>query len=67
MNSTAIITHIYIGGKWVKHDDPRGNREAANFVIMCKYGDWSGFRTLQECVRQQPPKREDFFYWIEER
>lgn len=23
-----------------------------NFVIVCQYGDWSGFRTLAECERQ---------------
>lgn len=66
MNS-AIITHIRIGNEWIRHDDPRGDRNTPNFVIVCKHGDWSGFRTLQECVRQNPPNREDFFYWIEER
>ena len=24
----------------------------ANFVIICGYGDWSGFRTLAECEAQ---------------
>lgn len=25
-----------------------------NFVIVCDYGDWSGFRTLAECEKQFP-------------
>ena len=28
------------------------NKEKPNFVIICQYGDWSGFRTLAECVAQ---------------
>lgn len=26
--------------------------ERTNFVITCRYGDWSGFRTLAECECQ---------------
>ena len=26
--------------------------EHTNFVIICPYGDWSGFRTLIECQSQ---------------
>lgn len=25
-----------------------------NFLIVCDYGDWSGFRTLAECEKQIP-------------
>lgn len=28
--------------------------QAANFVIICGYGDWSGFLTLAECERRFP-------------
>lgn len=45
--------------------------ERANFVIVCDYGDWSGFRTLAECEAQFPELeakgRSNFFYSVVER
>lgn len=29
-----------------------GPPDTARFVIVCTHGDWSGFRTLSECVQQ---------------
>lgn len=44
---------------------------AANFVICCDYGDWSGFRTLADCEKQYPELEKagkpDGYYWVEER
>ena len=44
---------------------------SANFVIVCDYGDWSGFRTLADCQAQyaelENAGRPDGFYWVEER
>lgn len=40
-----------------------------NFVIMSHFGrhDWSGFRTLKECLDQKMSPRESGFYQIVER
>jgi len=38
-------------GKMTKVNEPR-NPKNANFVIVCSYGDWSGFRTIDECTSQ---------------
>lgn len=42
-----------------------------NFVIVCEYGDWSGFRTLKDCEKQfhelEEKGRPDGFFWVEER
>ncbi len=40
-------------GAMVKIAEPRLPLNA-NFVIVCEYGDWSGFRTLAECELQFP-------------
>ena len=39
-------------GKLVKISPPL-NETNANFVIVCTYGDWSGFRTLADCLSQR--------------
>jgi hypothetical protein len=49
--------------------------DRVNFVICCERGDWSGFRTLQECQSQykelegyaRSANRPDGYYWVEER
>jgi hypothetical protein len=59
-----------INGIWVHTGFIRGNPESPNFVIVCRYGDWSGFRTLAECEAQNPDadgSKGYGFYWIEER
>lgn len=51
------------------------NAERPNFVIKNDYGDWSGFRTLAECLAQIPEleqlaasnNRPNGFYQIVER
>ena len=53
---------------WEQIAKPRISSEHHNFLIICDYGDWSGFRTLQHCYDQMMennrPKR---FYKIVER
>jgi hypothetical protein len=40
-------------GKMIKVGTPR-RPDRDNFLIICQYGDWSGFRTLVNCERQIP-------------
>ena len=61
-----MIVYELIGGCWQPVRAPK-QPARANFVIVCRYGDWSGFRTLAECLRQIPAGRPDGFYQIEER
>ena len=35
----------------------------ANFLIVCDYGDWSGFRTLAECEKQIPELMRSLKYY----
>jgi hypothetical protein len=57
-------------GKMVKVAEPRLPLKD-NFVIVCDYGDWSGFRTLAECEAQfaelESKGRPDYFYSVVER
>lgn len=39
-------------GSFVKVDDPRGNPNRDNFLILYQGMDWSGFRTLAGCEKQ---------------
>jgi len=50
MDKTIYTMH---NGKMTLVNDPQLPQNA-NFVIVCTYGDWSGFRTLQECQNQFP-------------
>jgi hypothetical protein len=57
MHDTLI--YDLIDGKLVRVGEPKGkpgqNFSAAhrdNFLIVCQYGDWSGFRTLDGCIKQ---------------
>jgi hypothetical protein len=62
------ITHKFINGRWQATTDLPQRILRANFVICCQYGDWSGFRTIEQCLAQQmDTNRPDGFYWIEER
>ena len=41
-----------------------------NFLIVCNYGDWSGYRTLAECEKQIPElesykMRSGYFHIVE--
>ena len=59
---------------WVQKDrcwkitgTPR-NCNNMNFVIVCWWGDWSGYRTWEGCIGEEMPDRtvENYFF-IEER
>lgn len=57
-------------GKMVRVLDPLGDPNSPNFLIVCAYGDWSGFRTLAECELQFPDlesrgKADGFFEVVE--
>lgn len=77
-NRQPRILYSLIDGKWVATTGwsltqpaaVRGSPDLLNFLIVCDYGDWSGFRTLEECLAQTPSNwqnRRPGFYWIEER
>lgn len=68
-DGSAIIYTLW-NGRMMKIAEP--NRpDRSNFVIICEYGDWSGFRTLDECKRQFPElesqNRPNMFYKVVER
>lgn len=46
------IIYVHQNGKTVKHNDPRTNPDASNFLIVSHFGDydWSGFLPLDECL-----------------
>ena len=57
----------FAGGEWILLRQPK-NPDHPNFVICCPYGDWSGFRSLPDCMAQvMSSLRPDYFFWIEER
>jgi hypothetical protein len=43
-----------VDGKMFKIGNPKGRTQNINFLITCKFGDWSGFRTLLDCEKQIP-------------
>jgi hypothetical protein len=47
------VVYEFRDGKMQKVSEP-AHPERTNFVIVCAYGDWSGFRTLAECEKQFP-------------
>ena len=57
-------------GKMMRIAEPK-NPKSANFLIVCAYGDWSGFRTLEGCEKQfpelEPSGQPDDFYRVVER
>jgi len=56
-------------GKMTKMAEPK-RPERANFVIVCDYGDWSGFRTIEECQSQfaelEKSNRPNFYFRVVE-
>ena len=74
MSGDRVIYQLQ-NGKMVRTADPVGRDMQCNFVIVCDYGDWSGFRNLPECERQFPEIqqmafrncRPDGFYRVVER
>ena len=51
--------------------EKHGPEDRHNFLIVCDYGDWSGFRTLEKCLDQLTmdflKTRYDGFFAIVER
>jgi hypothetical protein len=71
-------------GKLVRVGEPRAKggvgtdgtpftaEERRNFLIVCQYGDWSGFLSLAQAVQRlenelEKTIRPDGFFWIAER
>ena len=63
----AIIVYVWKNGVWVKVGEPRLPNNH-NFVITNPHGDWSGFRSLDNCLKQQMDNRSpNNYYRIVER
>lgn len=45
------IIYALINGRMCKIGQPK-LPDHRNFVIVCNFGDWSGFRTLAQCEEQ---------------
>ena len=66
--------YALFNGKMTRLREPNFPNNA-NFVIVCDYGDWSGFRTLDQCVGQfdeleamaAKAGRGNFYYKVVER
>lgn len=58
----------FVNGKFEKVAEGKWENRP-NFVIVSHFGahDWSGFRTLAECLAQEMPSRPDMFYAVVER
>jgi len=57
-------------GQWAIIRQPNLPLEHRSYVICCTFGDWSGYRTLAECLEQDLHKDnpdDNWRYWIEER
>jgi hypothetical protein len=65
------VIYSLLGGKMVREDAPIGSTEKTNFLIVCDYGDWSGFRTLAACEAQfaslEAKAKPDYFFQVVER
>ncbi len=68
--ANSIVAELLRGKMTATRTKPR-RPERNNFVIVCSYGDWSGFRTLADCERQyhslESMGRPDGYFWVEER
>lgn len=66
----ARTIYVNRGREFVKVQEPK-RPNSFNFVIVCDYGDWSGFRSIEECMKQFNElvnvNRPDGFYRVEER
>ena len=75
MPSPARIIWKFNGQQFVKEAEPIASPVRPNYVICCKDGDWSGFRTLKGCEDQfdeliHTATKNGFesgHYWVEER
>ena len=52
MPATDKTIYAMHDGKMTHVAEPTMNCESVSFLIVCRYGDWSGFRTLAECEAQ---------------
>ena len=74
MRDSDITIYSLYRGKMVQTGTTK-DAQRNNFLIVCEFGDWSGFRTLMECIRQIPElednaktaNRPDGYYRIIER
>jgi hypothetical protein len=67
-----LILFEGVGGRVVELNQPEGRTDLRNYLIVCEFGNWSGFRTLEECRPQfdrivAARDRPDGFYRIVER
>lgn len=66
----AVIDRL-VGGKMTPTGVLPKFPNHRNFVICCEYGDWSGFRTLEDCRKQyselESYNRPQGYFWTEER
>ncbi len=66
MTSGKTIFALF-NGKMTKMDEA-ANPLKSNFLIVCDYGDWSGYRTLEQCQAQfgalENSGRSNFFYRV---
>lgn len=63
-----MLLYTLMNGEWVAGENRPKNPDRANFKIVCDYGDWSGYRTLADCLAQIPnwKNRRPGFYRIVE-
>jgi hypothetical protein len=65
------VIYSLFNGRMTKTGTPKFPLHYANFLIICEYGDWSGFRSLADCEAQFPELeaagRPNFFYQVVER
>ena len=71
MNGDNIIFTYYAGKFHRSANKIITTPEHNNFVIICDYGDWSGFRTLIECEKQfsdlEQRGKPNYFFEVVER
>lgn len=46
------VIYVWRNGQWVKVAEPT-TLPGYRFLITCSAGDWSGFRTLEQCLAQK--------------
>lgn len=51
-------------GGWTLVNEPR-QPASYNFLIVCKYGDWSGFRSLAGCLSQSMENNDSQYKVVE--
>ncbi len=60
------VIYSTAGGRFCRSaNNIRASADAANFVIICPFGDYSGFRTLAGCESQFPQLEEKLAKYVE--